>query len=122
MFISTDSSGFSYLKDGKETAYSFDITHPVVCSYIDVNRKEAWLGTNGSGLLYWKNGAVTHLRVKDGLFDNRIYSILPDDAGNFWMASSKGIFRVSVQDIDDFTQSQNPLRNQHSLQHWPTPF
>ncbi len=103
LFISTDSNGFSYLKDGKEIVYALDVTHPVVCSYIDVNRKEAWLGTNGSGLLHWKNGAVTHLRVKDGLFDNRIYSILRDDAGSFWMASSKGIFRVSEQDIDDFT-------------------
>ncbi len=103
LFISTDANGFSYLRDGKETVYSLDITHPVVCSYIDVDRREAWLGTNGSGLLHWKNGVVTHLRVKDGLFDNRIYGILRDDAGSFWMASSKGIFRVSERDIDDFT-------------------
>ena len=102
LFISTDAAGFSFLRDGKETVYSLDITHPVVCSYIDVDRKEAWLGTNGSGLLHWKNGAVTHLRVKDGLFDNRIYAILRDDAGSFWMASSKGIFRVTERDIDDF--------------------
>jgi signal transduction histidine kinase/sugar lactone lactonase YvrE len=101
LFISTDSAGFSFLRDGKETVYSLDITHPVVCSYIDVERKEALLGTNGSGLIHWKNGAVTHLRVKDGLFDNRIYGIVRD-AGSFWMASSKGIFRVSEQDIDDF--------------------
>ena len=76
LFISTDAAGFSFLRDGKETVYSLDITHPVVSSYIDVDRKEAWLGTNGSGLLHWKNGAITHMRVKDGLFDNRIYSIL----------------------------------------------
>ena len=106
LFISTDSAGFSYLKDGKEFTHSMDITHPVVCSYIDVNRKEAWLGTNGSGLLHWKNGAVTRLRVKDGLFDNRIYSVLRDDTGNFWMASSKGIFRVSEQEIDNFSNGK----------------
>ena len=103
LFISTDAAGFSFLRDGKETVYSLDITHPVVCSFIDVESKEAWLGTNGSGLLHWKNGVVTHLRVKDGLFDNRIYGILRDDAGSFWMASSKGIFRVSERDIEDFT-------------------
>jgi signal transduction histidine kinase/ligand-binding sensor domain-containing protein len=103
LFISTDGAGFSFLRDGKETVYSLDITHPVVCSYVDVARKEAWLGTNGSGLLHWKNGAVTHMRVKDGLFDNRIYGILRDDKANFWMASSKGIFRVSERDIEDFT-------------------
>jgi len=106
LFISTDSAGFSYLKDGKELRYSLDVTHPVVCSYIDVDRKEAWLGTNGSGLLHWKNGVVTRLRVKDGLFDNRIYSVLRDDAGSFWMASSKGIFRVSEREIDDFSSGK----------------
>jgi signal transduction histidine kinase len=106
LFISTDSAGFSYLKDGQELRYSLDITHPVVCSYIDVDRKEAWLGTNGSGLLHWKNGIVTRLRVKDGLFDNRIYSVLRDDAGSFWMASSKGIFRVTQREIDDFSSGK----------------
>ncbi len=106
LFISTDSAGFAYLKDGKELRYALDVTHPVVCSYIDVDRKEAWLGTNGSGLLHWKNGAVTRLRVKDGLFDNRIYSVLRDDAGSFWMASSKGIFRVSEREIDDFSSGK----------------
>jgi len=103
LFISTDSAGFSYLKDGKEIRYALDVTHPVVCSYIDVDRKEAWLGTNGSGLLHWKNGVVTRLRVKDGLFDNRIYSVLPDDEGSFWLASSKGIFRLSQREIEDFS-------------------
>jgi signal transduction histidine kinase/ligand-binding sensor domain-containing protein len=106
LFISTDSAGFSYLKDGKEIESALDITHPVVCSYIDMSRKQAWLGTNGSGLLHWKNGAVTRLRVKDGLFDNRIYSVLRDDEGRLWMASSKGIFRVSEQEIDDFSSGK----------------
>ncbi len=106
LFISTDSAGFSYLKDGKETRYALDVTHPVVCSYIDSDRKEAWLGTNGSGLLHWKNGVVTRLRVKDGLFDNRIYSVLRDDAGSFWIASSKGIFRLSEREIDDFSSGK----------------
>ena len=106
LFISTDSAGFSYLKGDHEFIYSLDITRPVVCSYIDLDRQEAWLGTNGSGLLHWKNGAVTRLRVKDGLFDNRIYSVLRDDGGNFWMASSKGIFRVSEQEIDEFSSGK----------------
>jgi signal transduction histidine kinase/ligand-binding sensor domain-containing protein len=113
LFVSTDSAGFYYLKDGKKLDSALYVTHPVVCSYIDVDRKEAWLGTNGSGLLHWKNGVVTHLRVKDGLFDNRIYGILRDDARNFWMASSKGIFRVSEQEIDDF--SSGKLRYVNSI-------
>ncbi len=104
LFVSTDLAAFSYLRDGQEKVYSLDITHPVVSSYIDVEHKEAWLGTNGSGLLHWKNGAVTHMRVKDGLFDNRIYGILRDDSGRFWIASSKGIFSIGQSEIEAFTE------------------
>jgi signal transduction histidine kinase/ligand-binding sensor domain-containing protein len=111
LFISTEAAGFSYLKDDKEFTYSLDVTRPVVSSFIDVNRREAWLGTNGSGLLHWKNGTVTRLRVKDGLFDNRIYSVLSDGGGNFWMASSKGIFRVSEQEIDEFSSGKRRYVN-----------
>ena len=106
LFVSTDAAGFSYLKDGKANWYALDVTHPVDCFYLDLVRHEAWMGTLGSGLLRWRNGAVTHLRVKDGLFDNRIYSILHDDRGNLWMASSKGIFRVSEEELRDFADGK----------------
>jgi anti-sigma regulatory factor (Ser/Thr protein kinase) len=44
--------------------------------------------------------------VRDGLYDNRIYSILRDDHANFWMASSKGIFRVSEKELQDFADGK----------------
>ena len=106
LFVSTAAAGFSYLKDGKLSWYALDVAHPVDCFYLDLARHEAWMGTLGSGLLRWYNGAVTHLRVKDGLFDNRIYSILHDDNGNLWMASSKGIFRVGEQELRDFADGR----------------
>ncbi len=64
------------------------------------------MGTLGSGLLRWQNATLAHIRVKDGLYDNRIYSILKDDKSNFWMASSKGIFRVSEKELDDFADGK----------------
>jgi signal transduction histidine kinase len=58
------------------------------------------MGTLGSGLLRWQNESIARVHVKDGLYDNRIYQILNDDRGNFWMASSKGIFRVARSELD----------------------
>lgn len=106
LFVSSDAPGFSYLKDNVEQSYSLDVTHPVDCYYLGPDRHEAWLGTLGSGLLRWKNGIVTHIRVKDGLYDNRIYSILRDDHANFWLASSKGIFRVSENELQRFADGK----------------
>jgi ligand-binding sensor domain-containing protein len=106
LFISGSDSGFTYVKDNQAKTYSLDVTHMVDCYYVEPERHQAWMGTLGSGLLLWKNGAVTHIRVRDGLYDNRIYSILRDDRANFWLASSKGIFRVSEKDLQDFVDGK----------------
>ena len=103
LFVSTDAPGFYSLRDSAFQSHALDAVHAVDCYYLDHVRHIAWMGTLGSGLLRWQNGVITHLHVKDGLYDNRIYSILRDDNANFWMASSKGIFRVSEKDLDDFS-------------------
>jgi len=106
LFISGSDSGFTYVKDNQAKTYSLDVTHGVDCYYVEPELHQTWMGTLGSGLLLWKNGVVTHIRVRDGLYDNRIYSILRDDRANFWMASSKGIFRVSEKELQDFVDGK----------------
>lgn len=104
LFASRDNGDFYWLRDGVFTNYALNgVARPVDCYYTDPTRRGAWLGTLGSGLLRWENEKITHVWVKDGLYDNRIYSILKDDSGNFWMASSKGIFRVGEKELEDFT-------------------
>ena len=106
LFISGVDSGFTYVKGDQAKTYSLDVTHVVDCYYVEPEKHQAWMGTLGSGLLLWKNGVVTHIRVRDGLYDNRIYSILRDDRANFWLASSKGIFRVSEKELQDFVDGK----------------
>ena len=53
-----------------------------------------WIGTAGDGLLAIDHGRVTTFTIRDGLFDDSIYAVLPDDFGRLWMACSKGIFSV----------------------------
>ncbi len=54
----------------------------------------------------WKDNAISHVYVKDGLYDNRIYSILEDNSSNLWLASSKGIFRLSEAELEDFADGR----------------
>jgi len=106
LFASAAGPSLSYLKDNQARSQDLETSQPVSCFYFDPSRHVGWLGTLGSGLLHWKNGVFTHIRIKDGLYDNRIYAILRDDNANLWLASSKGIFRVSEQELEDFVDGK----------------
>lgn len=111
LFISTEEPAIEVYRDGKLTRYVSDTNRPAHCIFLDRDAHESWIGTLGAGLLRWKAGVFKHVRVKDGLYDNRIYGILRDDARNFWLASSKGIFRVSQTELDDFADGRIPFVN-----------
>ncbi|WP_373516863.1 two-component regulator propeller domain-containing protein [Pricia sp.] len=52
-----------------------------------------WIGTNGGGLNAFdiKNERFRTYTVEQGLANNVIYSILPDENANLWLSSNKGI-------------------------------
>ena len=106
LFVSTQAPAFFSVQKNEITTHALDVTRPVDCFYLDRTRHSAWMGTLGSGLLRWHNGALSHIWVKDGLYDNRIYAMVPDDKDNLWMASSKGIFRVGQQELEDFADGK----------------
>jgi signal transduction histidine kinase/frataxin-like iron-binding protein CyaY len=58
-----------------------------------------WIGTRGSGLnrMDIQSGKCSSYTERDGLPNNVIYGILPDDAGNLWMSTNKGLSCLNVQ-------------------------
>jgi ligand-binding sensor domain-containing protein/AraC-like DNA-binding protein len=71
---------------------------------------DLWLGTNGSGLIRFKQGNPglrTIFTTDNGLPNNYIFSITADDRGNLWMSSYRGVSRVSRQELDDYTDNKN---------------
>jgi len=70
-----------------------------------------WFGSQRSGLIRWKNGKLSAMTAKDGLFSNEIFCVLVDDNGDLWMSSSRGIFRVAGTEIDAFFAGQRPTVN-----------
>jgi ligand-binding sensor domain-containing protein/DNA-binding CsgD family transcriptional regulator len=56
-----------------------------------------WIGTKGGGLsrLDTRTGSFQHLTTKDGLPNDVIYGILPDDEGRFWLSSNRGLIRYN---------------------------
>ncbi len=65
-----------------------------------------WVGTYGGGLNRIRNGKVSVIREKDGLFDDIIHTIIDDGHGNLWMSSNHGISRVDKQSLNDFADGK----------------
>ena len=45
---------------------------------------------------------------KNGLLDDAIFRILDDDNGNLWISSDRGVFRVSLHQLNDLADHQSP--------------
>jgi signal transduction histidine kinase/ligand-binding sensor domain-containing protein/CheY-like chemotaxis protein/HPt (histidine-containing phosphotransfer) domain-containing protein len=64
-----------------------------------------WIGTR-SGLYRYRDGAFRAFTTRDGLFDDRVFSLLEDDHGNFWMSSNHGVSRVRKADLDAYAEGK----------------
>jgi signal transduction histidine kinase/ligand-binding sensor domain-containing protein/CheY-like chemotaxis protein len=59
-----------------------------------------WIGSRTKGLYRLRGGHLTHYAGEEGLPDAQVFSILEDGRQNLWMTCRKGIYRVSVRDVD----------------------
>jgi hypothetical protein len=59
-----------------------------------------WVGTTGGGLWRLRDGQWFAFTIKDGMFDDVIWSVLDDRLGNLWMSSNRGIWRVRRDQLD----------------------
>ena len=53
-----------------------------------------------------KDNQIRVVTRKEGLFDNNIYSVIPDDFGALWVDSGRGIFKVSRKSVNDFADGK----------------
>lgn len=60
--------------------------------------KYLWVGTSGGlNKFDFRAGTFEHYTVKQGLQNEVVYSILPDDAGNLWLSTNKGLSKFNPQ-------------------------
>lgn len=54
-----------------------------------------WLATKGSGLVHWQPtmNKKEYYTTQEGLSNNVIYAVYPDDYGQLWMSSNYGLMR-----------------------------
>ncbi len=100
--------GLSRLKDGQFTNYTVanGLSHNNIRAIQIEEDGTVWLGTYGGGLNRLKDGRFVPITKKDGLFDNVVSRILKDDRGNFWMSCNRGIYRVSLRELNNFADGK----------------
>ncbi len=88
------------IRDGR--ARQIDLPWParIVISIHEDAAGTIWLGTWG-GLVRVAGERWTLSTAADGLFHDRIFSVLEDRDGYLWMSCPRGIFRVRKQEIED---------------------
>lgn len=79
----------------------------VTALYEDKNG-DLWIGTQSAGLNCYRNGRITAYTTAQGLASDEIFEILEDDQGWLWMSCSKGIFRVSKQELGELDRGKCP--------------
>jgi len=57
------------------------------------------VGTNGGGVNVLTTDGIRPVTTADGLFDDVIYSLIPDDRGWLWMSCNRGIFGVEEAEL-----------------------
>jgi signal transduction histidine kinase/ligand-binding sensor domain-containing protein len=59
-----------------------------------------WIGYAVNGVCRLKAGKISHIGRENGLFDDNICALMPDDAGRMWFAADRGIFYVSLAQLN----------------------
>ncbi|MBU1241311.1 hypothetical protein KKF84_00600, partial [Myxococcota bacterium] len=64
-----------------------------------------WVGTK-KGLTVLVNDHPVIIRKNQGLYDNSVFTFLPDGLGNVWISSNKGIFRTPLNELRAFVRGE----------------
>ncbi len=106
-WVGTGGGGLAYFLHGRPTTLAPE-GDPMISEVAFLHEEPngtLWIGTD-EGLYRWRAGRFTRYTRAEGLFDDRIFSILPDGRGYLWMSCNKGIFRVSQQELEELAEGR----------------
>ncbi|MBR9915524.1 MAG: response regulator [Algicola sp.] len=97
LWIGTESGGLYHLNTQTETISRIEAIPDRVKS-LYYHSGILWIGTNGNGLKSYDTStkSIQHFTTAQGLANNVIYGILPDNEQHLWLSSNKGLTKVNV--------------------------
>ncbi len=108
LWLGTAGGGLDRYCDGRFEVFDSrrGLSNDVVLSMHEDAHGVLWVGTDGGGLNRLKAGKFSVYTSKEGLADDQIFRILEDDSENLWMSSNKGVFRASIQALNEFAENR----------------
>jgi ligand-binding sensor domain-containing protein/signal transduction histidine kinase len=111
VWIGTLSGSVSCFIDGRFTNWTAadGLPDKFVNAFYEDRHGNLWLGTEGGGLCRFRDGKFKIITVRDGLYDNVAFQILSDtadDSGSLWMSCNRGVYRVALQELNDFAEDR----------------
>jgi ligand-binding sensor domain-containing protein/signal transduction histidine kinase len=118
IWIATVKGGMSRFKNGRLTTWTTKdgLASNTVISFYEDRRGSMWIGTGDAGLVRFRDGKFADINIRNGLYDNLAFQILSDtadDSGYLWMSCNKGIYRVSLQELNDFADGRRQAVNSY---------
>ncbi|HEX8697346.1 MAG TPA: two-component regulator propeller domain-containing protein, partial [Myxococcaceae bacterium] len=113
-WVGTSGGGLAYFVHGRPVTVSFE-GKPMFTELQALHEEPngtLWIGTD-EGLYRWSNGRFTRFSHQEGLFDDRIFQILPDGKGHLWMSCNKGIFRVAQAELEAVAEGKRTHVTSH---------
>ena len=95
-------------KDGKSTRYTIadGLSNDQIRALQEDSDGTLWIGTFGGGLNALRNGRFFHVTTKDGLLSDNISHVEDDGQGSLWLSTTRGICRVTKQELHDFASGK----------------
>jgi signal transduction histidine kinase/ligand-binding sensor domain-containing protein len=97
--------GLTRIHNGVFTRWT-DLPSSNIWSIYEDAQRILWIGTYDGGLLRYHNGHFTSYTRKDGLFDDGAFQTLEDAYGYFWISCSRGVYRVSKAELNQFAEGR----------------
>ncbi|HWW59910.1 MAG TPA: two-component regulator propeller domain-containing protein, partial [Thermoanaerobaculia bacterium] len=66
-----------------------------------------WIGTEGDGVVRFRNGKAKAITTAAGLPTNKILSLVDDKRGNLWFGTVRGAFAATKRDLDAVADGQS---------------
>ncbi len=63
-----------------------------------------WIGTQGAGLTRLREGRFEALSVARTGIPETVFGLLEDSAGDLWMSSRRGVYRISTRSLDTYAE------------------
>lgn len=108
LWLGTEEDGIASFNPSTETfvwyKHSTEINNSIASNNIKSLYEDPngilWIGTNGSGLNAFDidQNKFYSYTVEDGLANNVVYGILPDEDQNLWLSSNKGITKFTPKE------------------------